>query len=207
MFKRILSAALLLLVCLGAEAQQKREYELRRHEVSFSGGFFPARGMIGGYDYNFSSANGLYYQNSLNETYFDASSYEIEKQLPYMALNYYYNFNKYLALGASLSYEGGSKAFYYHKDDSLINKEVKNVLTTMVYLRSSWFNRKYVRMYSLIGLGASYSMEGDYDYGYEHFAIQFSPLCISVGKDIFGYIESGIGTGYFGYNFGIGYRF
>ncbi len=198
---------LLLLLFVGAEAREKREYELRRHETSFSTSLIPARGMVGGYSYNFSLSNGLYYSSSLNATYFDASTYEIEKQIPHMSLNYLYNFNKYIALGGSLSYEGGSKAYYNRKDGSLIHKEDKNILTTMANFRVSWFNRKYVRMYSILGMGASYSMEGDYDYGYEHFAIQFSPLCISFGADLFGFIESGVGTNYFGYSFGIGYRF
>ncbi len=196
---------LLLLVCVGAEAGEKRDYDLKRHEVSLGIGFLPSRNIVSGYHYSFIPGNRMSY--SLNSTYFDSMTNVVEIQNPYIGLNYFYNFNKYVALGGTFSYEGGSRSIYSHKDDSLMKRESKNILTAMANFRVSWLNRKYVRMYSLIGMGFSFSAEGDFDDSEHHYALQFSPLGISVGNKLYGFLEAGVGTSYLGCNFGIGYRF
>ncbi len=200
MTKKLMTLALLALACISMEAGT------RKHEISFSGGYVPGR-WFGGYDFSYMKKNDLHNSPSLNDTYFDASTYEIEKSSLAWSLNYAYNFNKTIALGAVFSYEGGSQSFYRRSDNSLINKENKNILTTMAVFRASWLNRKFIRMYSQIGAGASYSMEGNFKYPIDHFAFQISPVGISVGKQLYGHLELGVGTVYMGFNIGIGYRF
>ncbi len=209
MKRKLMTVAWLTLLSLGIQASPrdgKPTFELKKHEVSFSGSIIPGK-WFAGYDFNFLPEHDLLHSNSLTNNYFDASVYEIEKTTLAWSLNYAYNFNRFIAVGATLSYEGGSRAYYTHSDDNLVNKENKNYLTTLAFFRASWLNRPYVRMYSLIGAGASYSMEGDYSYPIEHLAFQFSPLCISFGKALYGHVELGIGTLYMGANIGIGYRF
>ncbi len=200
---------MLALVCLGTDAKRKDNkpaFELRKHEFSLGMGVVPTKSVIDGYNYLFMKDYGLRYITSLTNTYINASTYEIEKAYPLFSINYFYNKSRLSAFGASVSYEGGYNAFYKYSDDSLINKENKNIITAMVYYRLSWLNRPYVRMYSLIGMGASFSLEGDLR-NENRFAMQVSPIGISVGKQLFGFAEAGLGTNYFGINFGIGYRF
>ncbi len=209
MNKKLIAIALLCLVCLAAEAESRKEkskYELRRHEVSLSVAGVPTRHFMDIYNYTFITEHGLRYGQSVANTYFEAATYEIEKVIPVISANYFYNTGLRSAFGASFSYEGGSDAFYRRSDGSLIGKENKNIITLMAYYRLSWLNRPWIRMYSLIGMGTSFSLEG-YQEDEGGFALQFSPLCISVGQDIYGFAETGIGTGYFGVNIGIGYRF
>ncbi len=200
MNRKLMTFALLAMLCLNLGAAE------RRHEISVSGGYVPGH-WFAGYDFNYLMKNGIYYNTSFADTYFDASTYEVEKSTLTWSLNYLYNFNKTIAVGAVLAYEGGSQAFYKRSDDSLINKENKNILSTLATFRATWLNRRYVRMYSLIGAGARYSMEGDFSYPINHLAFQIAPLGISVGKDLYGHVEFGVGTLYMGFNLGIGYRF
>ncbi len=211
MHKKLVIAAVLALVCLGAEAKRKGDgptYELRRHEISASIAGAPTRSVIGGFSYPFMGEYDLGYGfESLTNTYFGASTYQIERTTPFISINYFYNKNHRWAFGASLSYERATEAFYSRKDGSLINKDSKNVITAMVYARLSWLNRKHVRMYSMTGMGRSFSLEGEFYGDGEGFAMQVVPIGISVGKDLYGFAEAGLGTSYFGINLGMGYRF
>ncbi len=210
MHKKLITAAVLALVCMGADAKRKGDkttYELRKHEISASIAGVPTRSMIDGFCYPFLIEYDLGYGfQSLTNTYFEASTYEIEKTTPFISINYFYNKNHRWAFGASFSYERATDAFYSRTDNSLTNKDSKNIITAMAYARYSWLNRKYVRMYSTLGMGRSFSLENDFSEG-EGFAMQVIPLGISVGKDIYGFAETGLGTAYFGINLGIGYRF
>ncbi len=200
MRRKLITFALLVLVSMNIDAAD------RRHEISASVGFVPGK-WFAGYDFDYLMKDGYYPSSALTDKYFDANTYEVEKSSLAWSLNYAYNFNRVIAAGAVLSYEGGSRAFYRRSDNSLMNKENKNIITTMATFRAAWLNRKYVRMYTLIGAGAHYSMEGDYDYPINHLALQFSPVGISFGKNLYGHIEFGVGTIYMGFNAGIGYRF
>ncbi len=200
MTRKLIAITLLAMVCMSMEAGTQK------HEISVSGGFVPAR-WASGYDFNYLTKNDLHYTNSLPDTYFDASTYEVEKCTLAWSLNYAYNFNSKIALGATFSYEGGSNSFYRRSDNSLINKESKNILSTLVNFRATWLNRKFIRMYSLIGAGAAYSMEGDFKYPIDHLAFQLTPVGISFGKQLYGHVELGFGTVFMGANVGIGYRF
>ncbi len=209
MKRKLMIIMVLALSCISMSAGSRggrQGFELRKHEVSVSGAVAPAK-FIAGYDFNFLRKAGLDYGHSLADKYFDAATYEVEKTSLLWSLNYYYNINRLFAVGASFSYEGGSNSFYSRADDSLINRESKNILTTMAHFRVSWLNRTLVRMYSEVALGAAYSMEGDYTEPIEHVTFHLAPVGISVGKSLYGFAELGVGTYYIGTRFGIGYRF
>lgn len=79
------------------------------------------------------------------------------------------------------------------------------VIHTMATARFKWVSREIVRMYSSIGLGliSAYG-EGE---AYIFPGVQFCPIGIEVGKDIFGFCEIGAGTTFLGAMAGIGFRF
>ncbi len=209
MGRKLFVAAVLALAGLAAGAAPRGphpDFRLRKHEVSVSGAIVPAK-YLGGYDFRYLEKVDIWYGESLAKYYFDAATYNIEKTTLLWSLNYFYNINHRFAVGASVSYEGGFDYYYRRSDDSLLNREGKNVLTTMAHVRFSWMNRPLVRMYSQLSAGAAYSMEGDYEYPYEHISFQISPVGISVGKAVYGYAELGFGTAFVGCNLGIGYRF
>ncbi len=209
MSRKLVITLLLVLSGLSLNAGTWKDHPgfiLKKHEISVSVAAIPSRALAG-YDFNFLAKAGIGYGNTLANTYFNAATYNIEKSTLLWSLNYLYNINRILAIGASVSYEVGSDAYYYRSDNSLFSKESKNVFTTMAHIRSSWLNRPLVRMYSQLSVGAAYSMEGDFDYPYEHITFQIAPVGISVGKDIYGYAELGFGIAYVGCNFGLGYRF
>ncbi len=208
MQKKLIIIAMAALTCLGAEAGTrgcKPGHELRKHEISVSAAGVPTRSVIDGFNY-FMKADVKTYLISLTNTYFNASTYEIEKTTPFMSVNYMYNRSHRWAFGASLSYERGTDAFYNNIDDSLVNMESKNIITAMAFARLTWLNRPFVRMYSMVGMGRSFSLEGELGDG-DGFAMQVVPLGISAGRNLYGFAETGLGTSYFGINVGIGYRF
>ncbi len=214
MHNKLITTAVLAMVCLGADAKRRADipgYDLNKHEISVGVAGVPTRSVIDEPIYHFMQKYDLGpgFQ-SLTNTYFHAATYEIEKATPLFSINYFYNRNQRWSFGASLSYESAGHAFYSRKDDSLINMDKRNIITAMAHVRLSWLNRRYVRMYSSIGMGRSFSLEGEFR---EHdgegmaFAMQVVPIGISIGKKLYGFAETGIGTSYFGLSAGIGYRF
>ncbi len=211
MNRKLTTILLLTLACLSMDARKtdgKPAFELKRHEISVSGGYLPGM-WFAGYGYDYPGEIGRYWGRdhypSLEKTHINASIYEIEKCSLAWTFNYFYNFNRFIAIGPSLTYTNGSSSFYRRNDDSHVTTEKAHFITAMANFRFSWLNRPYIRMYSLAGVGKAFSLNGmDMD-GYT--AFQLSPVCISVGKDIFGFAEVGFGINYAGGNIGIGYRF
>jgi hypothetical protein len=75
----------------------------------------------------------------------------------------------------------------------------------MPHARFYWANAKNVRFYSGIGIGLGL---GQYDKYFEVYpAFQLSPIGFTVGRKIFAFGETSLGTAYFGGKFGVGYRF
>lgn len=94
-----------------------------------------------------------------------------------------------------------------------------NYLVPMVALRVSWLNRKLVRLYSSVGLGLEipFAQKCGFDtndpryYMVAHsgftLAAQLCFVGISVGKNVYGFFETGVGNLYSGCCAGVGYRF
>ncbi len=126
------------------------------------------------------------------------------------SLSYDYRFKKWFDLGLTLSYYGEYSNSYSNRDSSLVGRNRAHAVTVMPMARFTWLNRRWVRMYSSLGLGATF--------GYGRFdtegsrpenamiAFQVTPVGISVGRSFFGFAEIGLGA-QGALMMGVGYRF
>lgn len=79
----------------------------------------------------------------------------------------------------------------------------------MPVVRFTWLNRRWVRMYTSLGLGATFATGVDYEterFNDDLFAFQFTPIGISVGRSLFGFAEVGVGA-QGALMMGVGYKF
>ncbi len=126
------------------------------------------------------------------------------------SLSYDYRFKKWFDLGLTFSYYGEYSRSYSNRDSSLVGRNRAHAVTVMPMARFTWLNRRWVRMYSSLGLGATF--------GYGRFdtegsrpenamiAFQVTPVGISVGRSFFGFAEIGLGA-QGALMMGVGYRF
>lgn len=203
----ILTMAFLLLAILPAEAGRRVRppMELRRHEFALSGAFYPGRYSIG-YDYE---TGGMKYDRlfdggGIHDIYEKAGIFSEELITNSWTFSYTYNFTKILAVSASMSYEGGWYREFSREDRSRIFSVSNHYISPLVGFRASWLNRSFVRMYSSLALGVSLKLADDASV---IFAGQFTPLGISFGRKLYGFVEMGYGSVYAGGCAGIGYRF
>ena len=125
-------------------------------------------------------------------------------------LAYDYRFRKWFDLGLSVSYYGEYCRSYSNLDSSFVGRDRIHAITVMPVARFTWLNRKWVRMYSSLGLGATFGF-GCIDRETDCFsdttvAFQFTPVGISVGRSLFGFAEIGLGA-QGALMMGIGYKF
>ena len=125
---------------------------------------------------------------------------------PVVRFEYGYNINKWFNVGDVL----------YRGSGALAWNESAHLMNVLLNLRAYWLNRKYVRLYSGIGIGAtmlygnlgntSPETVGENDL-LSSFALEFRLIGLQVGNDkLYGKLEIGsTGTGII--NAGIGYRF
>lgn len=124
------------------------------------------------------------------------------------SLSYDYRFKKWFDLGLTLGYYGEYSRSYSNKDFSPVGRNRVHFITVMPVARFTWLNRRWVRMYSAVGLGATFRTGVDFDgeSDAETIAFQFTPIGISVGRSLFGFAEVGVGAqGVL--MMGIGYKF
>ena len=130
------------------------------------------------------------------------------------SLSYDYRFRKWLDAGLTLGYYGeySSSFRYSHRNEawSYIGGSYEFCLTVMPVVRFTWLNRKWVRMYSTVGLGVSFEFGHDACEATrfrETLAVfQLTPVGISVGRSLFGFAEAGFGV-QGALMVGIGYKF
>ena len=125
-------------------------------------------------------------------------------------LAYDYRFRKWFDLGLTVGYYGEYSSSYRNLDSSLAGRNRAHAVTVMPVARFTWLNRKWVRMYSSLGLGATFGF-GHLDYDSYYFeettlALQFTPVGISVGRSLFGFAEIGFGA-QGALMMGVGYKF
>ena len=120
--------------------------------------------------------------------------------MPLLSFSYEYYFKKWFSLSCNTSVGVLFRAAYQEGsgNDPIIETGTATSLT--VNARFTYFNSKWVRLYSGLGIGAAY-LGG--------FAPTFEvvPFGLTVGKKFFFFAEGGIGSEYVGANAGIGYRF
>lgn len=126
------------------------------------------------------------------------------------SLSYDYRFRKWFDLGLTLGYYSEYSRSYSNRDASPVGRNRAHALTVMPAVRFTWMNRRWVRMYSSLGLGATFVF-GHRDRNTDcfregHAAFQFTPVGISVGRSLFGFAEVGVGA-QGTLMMGIGYKF
>lgn len=206
----ILLAVLAVPESADARNREREQFELRKHEFSLSGAFFPGRYAFGypvdqDYGYGTSGFWDVAPVDRVENIYQNADVYCKEFVTDTWTFGYACNFSRILAVTTSLSYEGGWMNHYDRKDDRLLSRSINHFITAMVGLRVSWLNRKVVRMYSSAALGVTVSLVSPRDGS--HISGQFTPFGISFGGNLFGFVEAGLGVAYMGGCAGIGYRF
>lgn len=137
-----------------------------------------------------------------------------ERIMGSISLAYTYNLKKWVSVGGTFSYAGLYRNYF---DRVTVDKKKvgsENVhdfcLTPMV--RFTYLNRKYVRLYSQVGLGIGIGVNADNINNHKfsdskvHVSGQATLFGVAVGNRFFGFAEYGVGTQGL-INAGIGYRF
>lgn len=115
------------------------------------------------------------------------------------------HFKRWFTLAIEAGFNGMWGRVYDKYDGSLARHTSGVSFTVIPHARFYWSNTKNVRFYSGFGLGLGL---GQYDKYFEIYpAIQFSPIGFTVGRKIFAFGETSLGSAYFGGKFGVGYRF
>lgn len=116
-----------------------------------------------------------------------------------MHINRWFTFS----IMASFNYMWGS--MYSQLDGSVTRKKRGASLAVIPQARFYWSNKKYVRWYSAVGFG---TQAGGYDGHVVYIpAGVFTPIGVTFGGKVFGYVEWSTSTAYSAGQFGIGYRF
>lgn len=115
-----------------------------------------------------------------------------------------FHFRKWFSLDLSLGFNGLWSDRMSSVTDTKVGRYSGLILSFVPKARFTYFTRPMVRMYSAIGLGVSGGI-------YRNTAAvgivpHLTLFGISVGKDVFGLCEFGVGMDYLG-RVGIGYRF
>lgn len=127
-------------------------------------------------------------------------------------LSYAYRFRRWFDFGVLLSYNSEYKRVFDNLTGDYLYRIYQHHITVMPTVRFTWLNRQWVRMYSSLGMGATFGAQSitgsqkPYNTDRLAFAFQCSYLGITVGKSLFGFAELGLGTKGLAI-FGMGYRF
>lgn len=129
-----------------------------------------------------------------------------------LSLSYNYRFRRWFDFGLLFSYYNEYYRLHSSFTNEFLGRVYDNYITIMPSVRFTWLNRKWVRMYSSLGLGVTINTENQTkrkdESHYTDFAAaaHLTYLGITVGKSLFGFAELGIGAKGLA-TIGIGYRF
>lgn len=127
-------------------------------------------------------------------------------------VSYGYRFRRWFDLGLLFSYNCEYKRQFSALSGDYLHRKYQHNITIMPTVRFTWLNRKWVRMYSSLGMGMTIcatnttGSEELYDGNSFAFAFQCSCLGLTVGRSLFGFAELGFGAKGVAI-FGMGYRF
>lgn len=123
--------------------------------------------------------------------------------------DYGYWVKEWFGVGGTVTWTSGRRHMYRYSNHTKIETDRVDYIGFMPTLRFAWVRQGIVQVYSSLSLGAGVEIRNNI-YGkniYEAFiAFDFKPLGLSVGRNLFGFIEVGYGTRGI-INAGIGYRF
>lgn len=117
------------------------------------------------------------------------------------------NLRKWFTLAIQTSLCGLWSDVYDYTHTDVLYKDRGVIFNLAPQARFNWVKRPIFRMYSSIGIGftvVSYSKRNTIEK-----SLQFVPIGIAVGKDVFFFAEAGggVGSNFLGYHLGMGYRF
>ncbi len=113
-----------------------------------------------------------------------------------LSFEYMYRAKKWFWIGALVSYAGFYNNVYSKSDDAQVDFCRSHVVSVMPVIRFSWLNKKFVTLYSGLGLGIAANIEQtEKDLAFSPvLAAQFTGVGVQAGKKWFGFFELGIGT-------------
>ena len=113
--------------------------------------------------------------------------------------------NRWFSFSAMASFNYMWGTVYSQMDGNVTQKKKGASFTVIPQARFYWSNKKYVRWYSAVGVGMQ---AGGYDRHVMYIpAGVFTPIGVTFGGKVFGYVEWSTSTAYSAGQFGIGYRF
>ncbi len=206
--RKYLIAALLIIIALPSTAQEKKkESSPFKHEINVSWGWGPEEIQWEFYDFCKSGNNGLdfMYGNYIGS----------KKATGLISVDYNIQFKRWFALGVQANAFAISNTEISSITEKAVSKYTDYFISALPYARFTYLNRKYVKLYSSIGVGLGFYHDAkpiDTDYTSERINYmrpcgQFVPIGIMVGNKVYGMAELGTGTEYNGFRIGVGFRF
>ncbi len=130
------------------------------------------------------------------------------------ALSYMYSPRKWLSFGLYAGYTGWWQSQFSSTTNELNSTKYEHHIMIVPTVRFSYLNRRYVRLYSSLGIGYGLCLERTKDsngavvqaYKTTFAPVQFTPIGVSVGRRLFGFAEVTVGS-MANLSVGIGYKF
>ncbi len=129
---------------------------------------------------------------------------------------YHYRFNGFFWIGATLNYGCFTESVRYQDTKKIYYSGAYHFMRASVDCRFMYFDRRYVQMYSSVGLGfnawieeSPYMVDGKVGKRFEclfvPFVLDATLFGVSFGDNVYGMAEIGLGRSML--NIGLGYRF
>ena len=120
------------------------------------------------------------------------------------------NFKRWFALTVGLGFNGIFQNVYDPMTGRRAGQNSGISVSIVPEARFNWLNRNLVRMYSAAGIGIVIGGKRNMDYGNSEYflypAFQLTPVGISVGRKVYGFVELGLGAQFMGGMAGVGIR-
>lgn len=176
-----------------------------QHELRLGWGLAPIN-----YDW-FHGVDYYLYRDDMFSDYYGAT-HDSGRATTTQAINLTYTYKplKFMDVGAMVSYAGYFQNMIYAPTGKVDGKLRHHHISLMPTLRFTYLNRPWIRLYSGISTGVKINVFRDFldesNFVEPVLALQVTPLGVSVGRTLFGFVELGLGTAG-AINFGVGYRF
>lgn len=203
--KRLHSKILLIIFCIyclstsNAFSQEYADTLKRTNELAVSAGCISGMGSIFGVVSGIS--DDIASRNDYTQTTKHTGTY---------GLDYYHHFNKWLRIGGKFVYEGFNTRVTNDSTGNVVQKSNISLFTLMPSVQFSYLNKRCVKLYSGIDIGATFSLQ-NIDGAFTNqnciFAINLTLIGIRVGNErIFGLAEANFGYDAF-IKAGVGLKF
>ena len=210
--KRIffLLCALGIFISLNAQEESSWKLTLPRHDIQFGLGD-PL--LILNHNYKY------VWENSTADDWFNNTQNALTVAIPTVNFEYRYRFASWFWFGGAVSYNASFSRWEDYITRNVQARTSNHYISIMPSVRFSWFNRKYIMLYSGISLGCIISYKETFDPNHAHSANpliyktilfdytgQLTAVGIQGGKNWYGFAEIGFGCQGF-VKAGFGYKF